>query len=162
MSGKSEGNTLSHVDSEGKARMVDVSGKSRIRRTAKAYGKILLKPDTLDLIRKNSIAKGDVLATARIAGIMAAKRTSDLIPLCHPIEIDRIDIDFEIGEDSISISGVTACTDRTGIEMEAITAVAITAVTIYDMCKAVDDSMTITEIRLIEKTKSPLDRDDGA
>ena len=144
---------LSHVDSEGKASMVDVSGKPRVRRTARAFGKIILQPETIRLIRENGIRKGDVLATARIAAISGAKRTSELIPLCHNISIDRISVSFTVLEEAVEITSEAVCTDRTGIEMEAMAAVAVAALTIYDMCKAVDRTMCIGEIRLLEKKK---------
>ncbi len=145
--------SFTHVDETGKARMVDVSAKPRVRRTARAEGCILLAPETLKLVRENQIAKGDVLAAARIAGIQAAKRTSDLIPLCHNIEIEHVDVLLEILSDRIRIEASSVCTDKTGIEMEALTAVSVAALTIYDMCKAVDKGMRIEGIRLLEKVK---------
>ena len=147
---------FSHVDESGKARMVDVSAKPRVRRTARAAGKIFLSTDTVRRIRENLIAKGDVLATAKIAGIAAAKRTTDLIPLCHNIAVDWIDLEFELQEAAIEIRGTAVCTDKPGIEMAALTAVSVAALTIYDMCKAVDSGMRIGEIRLLEKTKEAL------
>lgn len=150
------GKALSHVDGAGKARMVDVSAKSRVRRRARAGGRIDLASETLELIRLNGIAKGDVLATARIAGIMAAKRASDIIPLCHNIEIEHVEVELEPDSAGIRIRASATCTDKTGIEMEALTAVAVAALTIYDMCKAVDKSMKIGEILLEEKTKEVL------
>jgi len=144
---------FTHVDESGKARMVDVSAKPRVRRTARAAGKISLLTDTVRRIRENLIDKGDVLATARIAGIAAAKRTTELIPLCHNIAIDWVDLEFELQEAAVQIRGIAVCTDKTGIEMEALTAVSVAALTIYDMCKAVDSGMRIGEIRLLEKTK---------
>jgi cyclic pyranopterin phosphate synthase len=144
---------FTHVDSEGRARMVDVSNKPKVRRTAEAFGKILLNPRTLKLIQENQIKKGDVLTVAKIAGIAGAKRTADLIPLCHNIEIDQVDLDLELTDRSVDIRSRAVCTDKTGIEMEALTAVSVAALTIYDMCKAVDKDMSITDIRLIEKTK---------
>ena len=148
---------FSHVDNHGRVRMVDVSGKSTVKRTARAEGKILLDPDTVRLIKENRIAKGEVLAAARIAGVMAAKRTADLIPLCHNIEIDWADVQFRVEPDAVEITGTAVCTDRTGIEMEALTMVSVAALTIYDMCKAVDKDMRIEGIRLVEKTKEDLD-----
>jgi molybdenum cofactor biosynthesis protein MoaC len=136
--------------------MVDVSAKPRVRRTARAAGKIFLSTDTVRRIGENLIDKGDVLATAKIAGIAAAKRTTDLIPLCHNIAIDWLDLEFELLETAIQILSTAVCTDKTGIEMEALTAVSVAALTIYDMCKAVDSGMRIGEIRLLEKTKEPL------
>ncbi|UCF98167.1 MAG: cyclic pyranopterin monophosphate synthase MoaC [Spirochaetaceae bacterium] len=144
---------FSHLDEAGKARMVDVSAKQKVRRSARAAGAIFLSPATLQAIRQNLIEKGDVLATARIAGITAAKRTAELIPLCHNIAIDWLDVQFELHEELIEIRSTAVCTDKTGIEMEALTAVTVAALTIYDMCKAVDDGMRIGEIRLLEKTK---------
>ncbi len=147
---------LSHIDEKGSARMVDVSAKPVIHRTAIAEGKIFCAPETLALIRENQIKKGDVLTTANLAGVMGAKQTSSLIPLCHNIVMDQAALDLEIEEDGIRITAKTVCTDKTGIEMEALTAVSVAALTVYDMCKAVDKKMRIGEIRLIEKTKTPL------
>lgn len=144
---------LSHVDSEGRARMVDVSQKPRVRRTARARGRIDLAQETVALVRANGLAKGDVLAVAKIAGVMAAKRTSDLIPLCHNIEIDQVDLSLVLDEGGVAIESVAICTDKTGIEMEALMAVSVAALTVYDMCKAVDKGMRIGEISLLEKTK---------
>ena len=156
----SEKKGFSHLDDSGKARMVDVSAKPRVRRTARAAGRIFLSPETVRRIRENLIEKGDVLAAARIAGIAGAKRTAELIPLCHNIAIDWVDVQFELEQDSVRITGTAVCTDRTGIEMEAVTAVSVAALTIYDMCKAVDSGMSIGEIRLLEKSKeAPGDRD---
>jgi cyclic pyranopterin monophosphate synthase len=147
---------LSHVDEAGKARMVDVSEKTRVRRTARAAGKIWLAPGTVELVRNNGLAKGDVLAVARIAGVMAAKRTSDLIPLCHNIEIELVELSIELQDDGVEIESRAVCTDKTGIEMEALTAVSVAALTVYDMCKAVDKGMRIGDIRLLEKTKEEI------
>ena len=144
---------LSHVDDSGAARMVDVSGKPRVRRTARAAGRIRLRPQTLELVKKGAMEKGDVLAAARLAGIAAAKKTWDLVPLCHNIEIDHVGVELKLVEDGIEIEATATCTDKTGIEMEALTAVSVAALTVYDMCKAVDGSMRIGEIRLVEKTK---------
>ena len=156
----SEKKGFSHLDDSGKARMVDVSAKPRVRRTARAAGRIFLSPETVRRIRENLIEKGDVLAAARIAGIAGAKRTAELIPLCHNIAIDWVDVQFELEQDSVRITGTAVCTDRTGIEMEAVTAVSVAALTIYDMCKAVDSGMSIGEVRLLEKSKeAPGDRD---
>jgi len=151
------GTKLSHVDDSGKARMVDVSAKTRVRRTARAKGRIDLSPATVALIRANEIQKGDVLAVAKIAGIMAAKATSSLIPLCHNIEIENVDLSFEVKEDGIEIESVALCTDKTGIEMEALTAVSVAALTVWDMCKAVDHSMRIGGITLVGKTKETVE-----
>ena len=150
--------TLSHIDDSGDARMVDVSAKPAIAREAVASGEIRLSEATLRLVESNAIAKGNVLATARLAGIMAAKRTSDLIPLCHPIGLTRCDIDLEIPStrDRIVIRATTGIVAGTGVEMEALTAVSVAALTLYDMCKAVDRSMVIGDIRLVSKTKRPV------
>ncbi|HUX40624.1 MAG TPA: cyclic pyranopterin monophosphate synthase MoaC [Rectinemataceae bacterium] len=147
---------LTHVDDTGKARMVDVSAKPRVRRRAVARGRIALAPATVALVRQNGIAKGDVLAVARIAGIMAAKKTSDLIPLCHNVEIEHVDVALTVEDDGIAIEATTLCTDKTGIEMEALTAVSVAALAIWDMCKAVDHAMRIGDIVLVEKTKEAL------
>ena len=144
---------LSHVDGAGAARMVDVSDKPRVRRTAVASGRVDMAPETVRLVRLNALKKGDVLATARIAGIMAAKRTSELIPLCHNIEIERVAVELVLDEGGVAIEATAVCTDKTGIEMEALTAVAVAALTVYDMCKAADKGMALTGIRLVEKTK---------
>jgi cyclic pyranopterin phosphate synthase len=144
---------LSHVDKKGDARMVDVSGKDVVHRVAVAVGRIELGTETVRLIRDNLVKKGDVLSVARIAAIMGGKRTSELIPLCHNIPINSIDVAFEMGEDCIDIEARAVCDAKTGIEMEALTAVSVAALTIYDMCKAVDKSMRITGIHLKEKRK---------
>mgnify|MGYP003828874029 FL=1 len=136
--------------------MVDVSRKPSVRRTALAEGRIELAAATVAKIRANGIAKGNVLATARVAGIMAAKRCADMIPLCHNIEIEHVEVDFEVRDAAIAIAASARCTDKTGIEMEALAAVSVAALTIYDMCKAVDKSMRIEGIRLVEKTKEVL------
>jgi cyclic pyranopterin phosphate synthase len=152
-----DSSNLTHVDGSGKASMVDVSGKPRVRRTARAACSIYMAAATIDLVRSNAIAKGDVLATARLAGIMAGKKTAELIPLCHNIEIDRIAVELAILADRIDITTEAICTDKTGIEMEALTAASLAALTIYDMCKAVDKSMHIENLRLLEKTKEAYD-----
>jgi cyclic pyranopterin phosphate synthase len=144
---------LTHVDQHGKARMVDVSAKPIQRREAVARGAIALQRKTLALITANQVAKGDVLSTARLAGIQAAKRTSELIPLCHPLNLSHIDVDLRLKRDCIEITATAKIAAQTGIEMEALTAVAVTALTIYDMCKAVDKDMVIGEIKLVSKTK---------
>jgi len=144
---------LSHVDRRGNARMVDVSAKPLQVREAVASGVIFLKPSTLALISTNRIAKGNVLNTARLAGIQAAKRTSELIPLCHPLTLTHVEVDLRPARDSIEITATAKITAQTGVEMEALTAVAVTALTIYDMCKAVDKEMVIGEIKLVSKTK---------
>ena len=147
------GERLTHVDETGKARMVDVSGKRPVRRTATAAGRIDLAPATVALVRANGIAKGDVLAVARLAGIMGAKKASDLIPLCHNIEIEHVDVALRVEDDGIEIEARAVCTDKTGIEMEALTAVSVAALAVWDMCKAVDKGMRIRDIRLLGKTK---------
>ncbi len=144
---------LSHVDKRGKARMVDVSAKPVQLREAIARGSISLERATLALIAKNQIAKGDVLNTARIAGIQAAKRTAELIPLCHPLNLTHVDVDLHPKPGRIEITATAKIAAQTGVEMEALTAVAVIALTIYDMCKAVDKSMVIGEIKLVSKTK---------
>ena len=146
---------LTHIDAKGKARMVDVSGKPVQQRTAVARGEIRMAKETLKLIRGDKIAKGNVLATARIAGIQGAKRTGDLIPMCHPLPISHCEVDFELPKngDRIVITASAKVTAETGVEMEALTAVNLAALTIYDMCKAVDKKMRITNVKLISKTK---------
>ncbi len=144
---------LTHLDSAGEARMVDVSAKPKVRRTARAACTVRLAPTTIALLREARLAKGDVLAVARVAGIMAAKRTSDLIPLCHGIEIDQVTVEFNLGEDHVFITTTAVCVDKTGIEMEALTAAGGAALTIWDMCKAVDKEMRIDGLVLLEKTK---------
>ena len=144
---------LSHLDKDGAARMINVSEKAKVKRIAKARAKILLRSETIGLIKDGLLKKGDALAVARIAGISAAKKTWDLIPLCHNIEIEHVDVNFRFVSDGIEIECNTVCTDKTGIEMEALTAVSVAALTIYDMCKAVDKEMVIGEIGLVEKRK---------
>jgi len=143
---------LTHLNSEGEARMVDVGKKGNTEREAVARGRVLMKPSTLEQIKTASLKKGDVLAVARVAGIMAAKKTPDLIPLCHPILIDNISIDFDLsGNDSLEITATAKSTGKTGVEMEALVAASVSALTIYDMCKSVDRGITITEIYLESK-----------
>ena len=144
---------FSHTDNSGKASMVDVSSKSTQLRIARASGKILLNSDTVSLIRENNIKKGDVFSVARIAGIQAAKQTSNMIPLCHPLMLDKVKVKIELQEDGALIESQVVCTGRTGVEMEALTAVSVALLTIYDMCKAVDKTMVINETTLIEKVK---------
>jgi cyclic pyranopterin phosphate synthase len=144
---------FSHLDSEGAARMVDVGEKAVVRRTAVAGGVVRISPETIGMLRKAALPKGDVLNTARIAGVMAAKKTPELIPLCHGLNLTSVDVQFEVGQDRVSITATTRASDRTGVEMEALTAVSVAALTIYDMCKAVDKGMVIGEVRLLEKTK---------
>jgi cyclic pyranopterin monophosphate synthase len=144
---------LTHVDKRGKARMVDVSAKPVQFRKAIARGVIFLKRETLALIATNQVAKGDVLHTARIAGIQAAKRTAELIPLCHPLNLTHVDVDLRVKPGRIEIIATARIAAQTGVEMEALTAVAVAALAIYDMCKAVDREMVIGEITLVSKTK---------
>lgn len=143
---------LTHLDNNGRARMVDVGDKPSTRRTAVAIGEVCMAPETLARIREGSMKKGDVLAVAQVAGITGAKKTADWIPMCHPIFLSGCDMDFTLEEDRVRIRASATTTGPTGIEMEALTAVAAAALTIYDMCKAVDKSMRIEGIRLIEKT----------
>jgi cyclic pyranopterin phosphate synthase len=144
---------LSHVDEQGKARMVDVGDKPDTLREARARGTMLLLPATVALIQQNAVQKGDVLAVAKIAGIMAAKRTSELIPLCHPLALASVDLTFSLDAKAgrLDIESVARVTAKTGVEMEALTAVAAAALTVYDMCKGVDREMRITDVRLVEK-----------
>lgn len=145
---------LSHINERGEANMVDVSDKAITSRTAIAEGFVLMKPKTLTLIREGSVAKGDVLATARIAGIMAAKRTHELIPLCHPLAISKVTVDFEERDDpaGLRVEALVKVSGQTGVEMEALTAVSVACLTIYDMLKAADKAMRFEGIRLVEKT----------
>lgn len=147
---------LSHTDDAGRARMVDVSGKPDQLRIARAEGKISLQQETLRLIRDNLIKKGDVLSVAEIAGIQAAKRTPELIPLCHPLMISQITVKADLVADGIAVRSEVRCTGQTGVEMEALTAVSVALLTVYDMCKAVDKTMVITDIHLTEKSKHDL------
>ena len=135
--------------------MVDVGEKVVVRRTAAAAGYVRMSPGTVELLREQALPKGDALNTARIAGVMAAKRTPDLIPLCHGINLTSVDVEFEVGDGEIGIVATARASDRTGVEMEALTAVSVAALTIYDMCKAVDKGMVIGGVRLLEKTKEP-------
>ena len=145
---------FSHTDSHGRARMVDVGDKEIQRRVAKASGFIVLSPETLVLIRENVMKKGDVLTVAEIAGVQAAKRTAELIPLCHNIALDKISVSASIQDNGIGITGEVRCTGKTGVEMEALTAVSVGLLAVYDMCKAVDKNMEIGQVKLIEKTKT--------
>ncbi len=147
---------FSHLDEEGAARMVDVGGKAVIRRTATAAGRVRMAPETTELLREKALPKGDALNTARIAGVMAAKRTPDLIPLCHGLNLTSVDLEFEVKDEGVEILAVAHASDRTGVEMEALTAVSVAALTLYDMCKAVDKEMVIGEVKLLEKTKEEL------
>jgi cyclic pyranopterin phosphate synthase len=144
---------FSHLDSEGAARMVDVGEKAVVRRTATAAGRVRMAAATVELLREKALPKGDVLNTARIAGVMAAKRTPDLIPLCHGLNLTAVDVEFEVEDETVGIVATARASDRTGVEMEALAAVSVAALTIYDMCKAVDKGMEIGGIKLLEKTK---------
>lgn len=151
--------SLTHLRPDGSAAMVDVSEKPVVRREAVASGFIALQSGTLAAILEGSVPKGDVLAVARVAGIQAAKRTADLIPLCHQLPLTKVSVDFEAREDGLAISSTVRTDAKTGVEMEALTAVSIAALTIYDMCKAIDKTMVIGPVELAEKTKSPVTRD---
>ena len=145
-------NKLSHLNEAGEANMVDVSGKAVTRRTAVAEGAVKMRPETMAEIFDGALAKGDVLAVARIAGIQAAKRCSDLIPLCHPLPITRVRVDFEqTSNDTLRIEAECRVEGQTGVEMEALTAVSVAALTVYDMCKAIDKGMEIASVRLVTK-----------
>jgi len=143
---------LTHLDDNGAARMVDVGGKAQTARSATATGRIAMSPATLAAVREGSGPKGDVLAAARIAGIMAAKRTGDLIPLCHPLALDSVSVDFAFADDGITVTARAALTGKTGVEMEALTAATLALLTIYDMAKAMEKGMVIEQVRLVEKT----------
>lgn len=145
---------LTHLGEQGRARMVDVSAKGETFREAVARGEIRMKPETLALIREAKIAKGDVLAVAQVAGIMAAKKTAEVIPMCHPLMLTGVDLSFHFppGSDRVAIEARVRTTGKTGVEMEALTAVSVAALTVYDMCKAVDQGMVIEHIRLVKKT----------
>lgn len=148
---------LTHINEEGAASMVDVSEKAVSKREAIAAGKIRLRPETLEAIKSDQIAKGNVLAVARIAGIQAAKQTWQLIPLCHQLPLSHVEVEFELVEDGVEIRGTARTKAQTGVEMEALTAVNLAALTIYDMCKAIDKTMEIGDVRLLQKTKETLD-----
>lgn len=145
-------NDFTHLDTMGRARMVDVTPKEPTHRRAIAKGRVEMTPDTASAVARGAIAKGDVLSVARVAGIQAAKRTSDLVPLCHPLLIGAVNVNFEIGDEHIDVEASVETVGRTGVEMEALTACSVAALTIYDMCKSLDKAMTITEIALWEKT----------
>lgn len=144
-------NKLTHLDEQGKARMVDVGGKADTHRVAIAEGRIAMSGTALAAIRDGTVPKGDVLAAARIAGIMAAKKTAELIPLCHPLALDAVTVDFVLEDQGVRVTASASLTGRTGVEMEALTAVSLALLTIYDMAKAVDKGMVISGVRLIEK-----------
>jgi cyclic pyranopterin phosphate synthase len=145
---------LSHVNEAGDVRMVDVSGKPLSRRRAVARATVSMAAATAERLRE--LPKGDALVTAQLAGIMAAKRTSELIPLCHPLPLSQIEVSLEVGDTGVEITGVVATTAQTGVEMEALTAVSVAALAVYDMAKAIDKEMSIGEVTLVEKTKEPL------
>lgn len=147
---------LTHIGSDGRAQMVDVSSKPLSKRTAVARGKIRLQPETLDLIARDQIAKGNVFSTARIAGIQAAKQTAQLIPLCHTLPFGQVNIDIVASKDGAVVKCTTKTVAQTGVEMEALVGVTVALLTIYDMCKAVDKDMIVSEVQLLEKTKAPV------
>ena len=142
---------LTHLDAQGRARMVDVGGKAETQRVAVALGRIRMNAATLAALRDGTAPKGDVLAVARIAGIMAAKRTAELIPLCHPLALDAVSVEFAFVDDGVEARATASLTGRTGVEMEALTAVSVALLTVYDMAKAIDKGMVIDGVRLIEK-----------
>jgi len=144
---------LSHVTTSGDVRMVDVGAKPAVRRRAVARGRVRMAATTARAL--SDLPKGDALVTAKLAGIMAAKRTAELIPLCHPLALTHVDVELEVGEEFVEIEAAAETTAQTGVEMEALVAVSIAALTVYDMAKAIDKGMTIDEIRLVEKTKEP-------
>lgn len=147
---------LTHVDANGKANMVDVGGKPIQMRTARAKGFIHLQPETVKQIKDNSMKKGDVLTVAKIAGIQGAKNTSSLIPLCHPLQITKVDVETNLMETGVEVVSFAKCNGQTGIEMEALTAVSVALLTVYDMCKAIDKQMVIGNVQLVEKTKEDI------
>lgn len=144
-------NDLTHVNEQGRARMVDVSEKDATARVARAAGKVYMAPSTLELVHTGGTRKGDVLAVAQVAAIMAAKRTSEFVPMCHQVPLTGIDVSFELQEDGIAIEALAKCKGETGVEMEALTAVSVAGLTIYDMCKSHQRDMVIGEVRLLEK-----------
>lgn len=147
---------LSHTDEKGKANMVDVGHKPDQLRVAKAIGEIRLDPGTIKMIKENQMMKGDVLTVAEIAGIQAGKKTDELIPLCHPLQLSKLEVKTALLDDRITVTGIAKCVGKTGVEMEALTAVSVALLTLYDMCKAVDKKMEIGNIKLVEKTKTDL------
>jgi cyclic pyranopterin phosphate synthase len=144
---------LTHLDASGRARMVDVGPKAETERIAIAKGEVVMRPDTLELIRAGALKKGDVLAVAQVAGVMAAKRTSELIPLCHPLPLTQVTVDLDLDDDlpGVRITALARTVAKTGVEMEALTAVSVAALTVYDMAKAAEKTMRIQNIRLVEK-----------
>ena len=155
---------FTHFDKEGKARMVDVSDKAETERTATAKGSVIMQPSTLALIKEGGVKKGDVLSVARLAGIMGAKKTPDLIPLCHPLALPSVQVDLTLDEarNAVDITATCKLVGKTGVEMEALTAVSVAALTVYDMCKAVDKGMQIVDIRLTHKSGGKSGTYDGA
>ena len=151
-SDEARGARLTHVDDAGAARMVDVSGKSVTDRTATATARVLLSAPTVSLLRGDGVPKGDALAVARVAGIMGAKRTADLIPLCHPLAISGVELDLEVLDEGVRLAATVRTTERTGVEMEALTAASVAALTVYDMVKAVDKLAVITDLRVERKS----------
>ena len=143
--------TLTHFDAAGHATMVDVSDKAETARTATARARVVMQPETLAVVASGTAAKGDVLGTARLAGIMAAKRTAELIPLCHPLPISAVTVDLAVGDGAVEIAATVRTTGRTGVEMEALTAASVAALTVYDMCKAIDRGMRIEAVRVVQK-----------
>jgi cyclic pyranopterin phosphate synthase len=143
---------LTHVDESGAARMVDVSGKDVTARVAVAAGRVLVSPTVVGLLRGEGVPKGDALGVARVAGIMAAKRTPDLVPLCHPLSISGVTVDLSVADDAVEVTATVRTSDRTGVEMEALTAVSVAALTVVDMVKAVDKAATITDVRVLSKS----------
>lgn len=143
---------FTHFNDQGRARMVDVTDKAPTHRTATAAGTVFMLPSTADAIRTLGVPKGDVLAVAQVAGVMAAKRTSDIIPMCHPLTLTGVDVRFALGADRVDIEATVKCKGETGVEMEALHAVGAAALTIYDMCKALQKDMVISDVRLLEKT----------
>nr|WP_307806730.1 cyclic pyranopterin monophosphate synthase MoaC [Streptomyces sp. FH025] len=152
MTTPSPGDRLTHVDEQGAARMVDVSEKAATARTAVAAGRVRVSPKVVELLRGEGVPKGDALAVARIAGIMGAKRTPDLIPLCHPIAVSGVKVDLAVADDAVEITATVKTADRTGVEMEALTSVTVAALTVIDMVKAVDKGATIESVRVLSKT----------
>ena len=149
---KPDGEELTHIDENGKAQMVDVGDKGDTNRSATASGRVFMSIETIEALERQELQKGDVLGVARVAGIQAAKKTSDLIPLCHPLAINFVSVDFRIQEKHVEIEVTVKTFGKTGVEMEALTACSVAALTIYDMCKAMDKSVTIEEVKLLEKT----------
>ena len=143
---------FTHFNDQGRARMVDVSDKAPTLRTATAAGTVYMLPSTADAIRSGGVPKGDVLAVAQVAGIMAAKRTSEIVPMCHPLPLTGVDVRFSLREDAVDVEATVRCRGETGVEMEALHAVSAAALTIYDMCKALQKDMVISDIRLLSKT----------